>query len=960
MNDNLEHYIIQNATIEDIESGGRFSIMNNQYVWFVESGTVDLFLDDKAISHIGRISSGGLFVGLSQTLAPPHTTLIGRVCSHTTVMKIEKNHFTELSNTLKDAFEKKINLFLQNLSKDNIKNMPPKNVVDLFFETQYLFQTGTVFSNSRAVKWVYPQNADLYFINDSGFVFPKNKYYAPVTIDNWYETCDDFQSPIYDTHELNYDDLFWCSIEFYLSCIARLKLIHIQNEKLFLNISLFNKVDSNIASIENALSILNKSYYGTEDKWINFDIKHDPTFVIASYVAQYLEFDIKPIPENQKEFHPIKKFKNILNHSKVFYRKIHLEQDWHRYNHGPIVAFHKKSHIPVAFIPNRFGEYELYEATSSTPKKLTPDYFNHLLSTGYSVSKKIEKEKISLFTIIQFPIKKSLRHIAVTIAAMLMIAALSLLPAILTQYIFENVVIIDDKSQLLQIFFILSSIAFSVFGFELIKERLIVNLENQLDFSVQGVFWDRLLRLPVNFFKQYTAGELTSRIGNLNEIRTLCSNSFFQIILDVFYVMFNFFLLFYYNASVAWVILILLFLAITVFSLLFIKRVRLELLLTDANAKMYGLLSEFFSAISKIRLSGSEYRVFLKWSKTFSHMQHCRVQSQKQLVFSKIITESLPIFLMFILYLSIALYATSLPFTTSVFLAFSIVIGQIAVALYQLLEALNHLLPIVPLFKKSRIFIDAKPEVAHDKIDPGELKGAIEISNVSFKYPSTSNAVLNKVSFVISPGEYVALVGRTGVGKSTLLRLLIGFNKPDSGRIYYDSKDLSTLDTNLLRQQLGIVLQHDPLIPGTIFNNIAGVATLTIKQAWEIVEKVGLADDILRMPMQMNTMITLNGQGLSGGQKQRILIARAIARNPKILILDEATRSLDNLSQKAVIDCLIKLKMTRIVIAHRLSTLVKVDKIFAIDNGEIVETGSYKELLAKKGFFYTLVQKQVL
>jgi len=193
-----------------------------------------------------------------------------------------------------------------------------------------------------------------------------------------------------------------------------------------------------------------------------------------------------------------------------------------------------------------------------------------------------------------------------------------------------------------------------------------------------------------------------------------------------------------------------------------------------------------------------------------------------------------------------------------------------------------------------------------------------------------------------------------------LLRMLLGFETPTGGRIYYDNKDLSTLDNDLLRKQIGVVLQHDELIPGNIYSNISGLSDLSIEETWEIAHKAGIADDILAMPMQMNTIINLEGSGLSGGQKQRLLIARAIAREPKILILDEATRALDNITQKIVIDNLGSMRITRIVVAHRLSTLLKVDKIFVLDGGYITEAGSYEELLEKQGTFYKLVQKQLI
>ena len=241
------------------------------------------------------------------------------------------------------------------------------------------------------------------------------------------------------------------------------------------------------------------------------------------------------------------------------------------------------------------------------------------------------------------------------------------------------------------------------------------------------------------------------------------------------------------------------------------------------------------------------------------------------------------------------------------------------------------------------------------------LNGRIELSNVYFRYTDSMPYVVDGMSLKIQPGEYVAIVGSTGCGKSTLIRLLLGFETPEKGAIYYDGKDISKLDLRSLRRKIGVVMQEGKLFQGDIYSNIAiSAPQLTLNEAWEAAELAGIADDIRAMPMGMQTILSEGQGGISGGQKQRLMIARAIAPRPKILMFDEATSALDNRTQKQVSDALDGLRCTRIVIAHRLSTIKNCDRILVLDKGRIMEDGTYDELIAKNGFFAELVERQRL
>lgn len=957
----LESYILPGSTLENIEQGGRFSLMDENYIWYVQAGAVDVFIKKNILYPIGRVNEGEFCIGIDKAFLEKKSTLIGRVCSHTSVMKIKKEFFNQLPAELYDSFAKKMDIFIHMVTKDNIKNALPRQYIDVFSLKEAEFEQNTNITTSESVRWIDNIKSDAFFIGDSGFTIKKETLlHLPLTSYSWFEMCEKSSSPVYETVNLIGDALFWKSLEIYFSIIIKLCFIHIENEKLFYNIVLYNKVEANEAAIKDSLAFFKRGFYEPKEQLAYFDSKADPVYAAIARVGNYLKINIPPVKEPKREFTARQVFKTIMKRGKTFYRNVHLEEEWYQHNHGPLIAFLKENDKPLALIPNKHKKYLAYDSATAEGELVTPEMAEKIDKAAFMIYRKEDKSKITLIDLLTPTVSKSVPMISDIIFAMLAASILGLGIPLLTQYIFENSIISDDKTGLVQIGLILLAITLSVFGFELTKQYLILNLENKLDFSIQGTYWDKILRLPVNFFKTHAPGEFVSWVGNLVTMRTLLANNFFILVFSLVMMVVNFSMLFYYSAEVSLKIFLAFVVLIGIYITILFRRLTYEFLISTEFAKMYALLSEFFSAISKIRLAGAEYRVFLRWTIVFSKLRRLYLFAQRYTVYLSILIEGVPLLLIFVMYLSIAFYSSKFSFSTGKFLAFNIILGQLAVVVYQLMGALFRLLPIIPMYKKSRIFLDAKSEVTSGILDPGELKGAIEINNVSFKYAHSAGYILNNVSFNIEAGEYVAIVGKTGVGKSTLMRLLVGFDTPLTGRIYYDGKDLSTIDVNLVRQQLGIVLQQDSLTPGSIYDNIAGVSDVNIDDVWKIAEEVGLAEDILNMPMQMNTIINLDGQGLSGGQKQRILIARAILRKPKILILDEATRALDNVTQKMVIDCLLKLKMTRIVIAHRLSTLVKVDRILVIENGMITEMGTYKELIAKKGTFYQLIQKQVV
>jgi ATP-binding cassette subfamily C protein len=300
------------------------------------------------------------------------------------------------------------------------------------------------------------------------------------------------------------------------------------------------------------------------------------------------------------------------------------------------------------------------------------------------------------------------------------------------------------------------------------------------------------------------------------------------------------------------------------------------------------------------------------------------------------------------------------PLQAGAFIAFSTAFGSLSQGMMSTIQAIIQINAIKPMYEMSKPILNTLSEYDEMKANPGKLQGKIRVSHLNFKYSEEGPLVLHDVSMDIKAGEYVALVGSSGSGKSTLFRMLLGFEKPESGQVYYDDMDIGLVNVKEVRRQLGVVLQNGQLMSGDIFTNIIGSNTkLNMEDAWRAAEMAGLTDDIRQMPMGMHTVISEGAGTLSGGQKQRILIARAIVHNPRILYFDEATSALDNKTQSRVSNSLSKLDCTRVVIAQRLSTVVNCDRIIVMDKGRIVEMGGYQELINKDGIFASLAKRQL-
>lgn len=455
---------------------------------------------------------------------------------------------------------------------------------------------------------------------------------------------------------------------------------------------------------------------------------------------------------------------------------------------------------------------------------------------------------------------------------------------------------------------------------------------------------------------------MADRSFGIEYILRILTDSAINSILSGVFSIFSFFLLFYYNWELALIAsgLALLIFATSAVSIYF--GVHYQRQIFRIRGRISGMLLEFIGNIARLRVSGAEPRAFAAWAREFAKQKELSIRAQKVSNGLAIFSSAFPVISLAVIFG----YATQLmgqpllhAFTTGALLAFLTAFAQFQSGALQLSAAIGSALGVVPLYERAKPIFETLPEMADANQHPGELSGSIEINHVNFRYHPDLPLVLRDVSFAVKPGQFVAVVGPSGSGKSSLLRLLLGFEKPESGAIYYDGQDLTGLDVQAVRRQIGVVLQSARLTSGTILDNIVGSAPLTIDDAWEAAQKAGLEQDIREMPMGMYTMVSEGGGNLSGGQGQRLMIARAIVKRPRIFLFDEATSALDNRTQAMVSRSLEAFRATRIVIAHRLSTIINADRILVVEKGMVVQSGSYQDLANQEGLFRELAKRQL-
>ncbi len=673
-------------------------------------------------------------------------------------------------------------------------------------------------------------------------------------------------------------------------------------------------------------------------------------------ILKFYGIRIKEFPVELKDFD--RELDRLLHPYGIMKRTVNLTKGWYKDAVGPMLGYIKETQTPVALMPDVKRGYYYFDA-----------------SKGKNVSVNRETEKLlgvdALCFYKPFPLKKLntgdlLKYLLETLSVndIIQMAVLTGIATFigmamprLTYWLYSDELLNSGStSSLFAIGVFMASVSISTIIMNSLKNLLLTKIQRKNSLFTEAAAMMRVLSLPSDFFKQYSAGEISQR---MTYITSLCNSLNSMVVSTGLTSVFSFAYItqifrFAPGMVIPSLIIILVNIIFSCASSLIQMGISKERM--ENTAKESGMSYAMISGIQKIKLSGAEKRAFGKWSKTYSDMARLTYDPPMFIKINTVISTAIGLAGTLVMYFM----ALQNGLSVAEYTAFNSAYGMLFGALSSLFGIALEVAGIKPYLKMVEPIFDTVPEVSGNKDIVEKLGGGIEISHLSFKYGEDLPLILDDLSIKISPKQYVAIVGKTGCGKSTLLRLLIGFEVPVRGTIFYDGKDIKGLDLQSLRSNIGTVLQSGSLMNGSIYENIAiSKPDLTLDEAWEAAEMAGIADDIREMPMGMHTVISEGGGGISGGQKQRLMIARAVAGKPKILMFDEATSALDNKTQKQVSEALDSLKCTRVIIAHRLSTIKNADRILVLDKGKIIEDGNYDELIAANGYFAELVSRQI-
>ena len=682
----------------------------------------------------------------------------------------------------------------------------------------------------------------------------------------------------------------------------------------------------------------------------SFDANADTKDAVEQILDYYGYKTNSELPDDLKGFN--EQLDYLCRPHGLMFREIKLTSKWYKNAYGAILAIESNSKKPVALLPGVVAGY--FYISDGKKVKVNKKTSLNFEEYAYCFYKSLPLRKINSFDLLKYALGTlQTKDWFYILSLMLVTTLIGLLSPEISYFLTSTVIEEKSISLLISTLILMFTINISSTLFSLVNQMSSERVNTKMSINVQAATMMRVLSLPASFFKKYASGDLQTRVGYVSSLANTLVSTILSTGLSSLFSLAYIGSIFAFAPSLVVPSLLITLATVTVSVISTLIMSKLSLKRMELSSKQSGMSYAMIVGMQKIKLSGSEKRAFARWGNLYADEAKYTYKPQYITLLSTIIS-LLGTELMYVI-------AVKSGVSVSEYYAFNAAYGMVSGAFSALASIVLTISSIKPTIEMAKPILDAEPEISEGKSIVTRIQGGVELNNISFRYDENMPMVINNMNLKIRPGEYVAIVGKTGCGKSTLIRLMLGFEKPQKGAIYFDGKDINTLDLKSLRRKIGVVMQEGKLFMGDIFSNITISAPwLTMDDAFAAADIAGIGDDIRNMPMGMNTLISEGSGGISGGQRQRIMIARAIAPKPRILIFDEATSALDNITQKKISEALDNLKCTRIVIAHRLSTIKHCDRILYLENGEILESGTYDELIELNGRFADLVERQRL
>ncbi|MFJ6386651.1 NHLP bacteriocin export ABC transporter permease/ATPase subunit [Streptomyces sp. NPDC091972] len=921
----------QMGTRVDCAGFSRIDLEGPQVLWLVVSGAVDLFAVDAELQghwhHLGRLEPGALLLG---PVPGPHHTLVARPLRDCVVHRIGLRELYEPAPTQTWSYDeygnpqyvppttspleyalalgvgRSLSILFQAPMADERAAAPTDDDVFWMQVPPGSVQYGSLYGAEAA--------ADLLMDPAVWQSMVDQQYRLLTTLDRWIEQVE-------RTHETRT-----------AAGIKAGEAVRVQADRTLL------------ASIGKS-----KQRATAADA--------DASYAACRLVADAAGIRLAENAHSGTESDRLDPVERIALASRVRIRSVRLDGRWWRDNVGPLVGHRALSGAPVALLWRRGGYVAVHPATGrETP--IEKDNAEEFEPRAVMFYRPLPDRKLSPLGLVRFSMRGTASDVTNLLLSGLVTVAIGALVPIATGKVLGEFVPRAQTGLIVQVCLAVMVSGVVTAAFMLLQNLTMLRLEGRIEATLQPAVWDRLLRLPTKFFTERSTGELASQAMGISSIRRMMAGIGPTVAQSVTVGAMNLGLLFWYSVPMAMAAIGMLVVIAAGFLGLGLWQVRWQRRLVVLGNKLNNQAFQTLRGLPKLRVAAAENYAYAAWASEFARSRELqqKVGRIKNLT-SVMGSVYLPLctLLMFMLLAGPARGSMS----AAEFLTFNTSVTMLLTSVTQLTGAFVSAVAALPLFEEIKPVLEAQPEVRTASTRPGPLTGALEARRLSFRYSDDGPLVLDDVSFEIRPGEFVAIVGPSGCGKSTLLRLLIGFDRPVSGSVLYDGQDLAALDQSAVRRQCGVVLQHAQPFTGSILDVICGTEPYTPEEAMAAAAMAGLAEDIQRMPMGLHTIVSGSG-AISGGQRQRLMIAQALIRRPRILFFDEATSALDNDTQRTVIESTKALNATRVVIAHRLSTVLDADRVIVMENGKVAQQGPPAQLLADTGGrLHELVRRQM-
>lgn len=688
-----------------------------------------------------------------------------------------------------------------------------------------------------------------------------------------------------------------------------------------------------------------------------------PLFKACQIVGHSIGISFKQ-PRRQFSTFTEESISQLCQNSSVYYRRVILDKNWFKEAAFPMLCFKKATESPVAILyDDKKGGYFLVDPSKPGREKVTEALAETLQPDGYIFYEELPHHALSSKDILQFCLSKQGWNIFLLLAFGCLGALISLIPSFLNRILIDRVLIGGERNLLGQVILGLVVVALTSSLFLFARAYTALRFTRIIDMRLRTATWARVLQLPVRFIRTFTTGEFIQRVYAISTIHQTLSNNAIRVVLSGLFSVFYLFAMLYFSPRLTLIGMIVIVITIALLAICVSRKIKWQRLYAEESQTLQGYVLQLIEGIEKLRATGAENRAFALWSQRYAHLQSVTYRSWRISSFETLTSSVFPILASLLLFIT-AVDIIQNPssgadvLTLGSLIAFLAAFTPFSSAIFSMANTMMQLAPIVPLWERARVIVQAPTEESEAKAHPGQLSGAVTVDNVSFRYDVEGAWVLNGLSLHANPGESIAIVGWSGSGKTTLIRLLLGFEHPEKGAVFYDGKNLSSLSLKDVRKQIGTVLQDGALVAGSVYENIVCGGNYSTAEIQQALKLSGFDKDIDNLPMGLHTVVQTGSTAFCGGQLQRLLIARALIAQPHILILDEATASLDNMAQKAVMENLASLRVTRIIVAHRISTVRQADRIYVMEKGKIIQSGTFEELSVQEGLFKEMLGKQ--